>query len=147
MELMREVFLYCIESNQMKPGLLGSICRYWRSVIAILPSVWSTLSVGTWTERERVAIWLQRAHPKKIAIDTERGGWLSSPSLAALEDALAHTDQWNELTISSFPEEYRARRLGVQVASRMNMLTVLHVRRRRMYAFSLIYSSAQSCSN
>jgi len=129
MELMREAFLYCIESNQVKPGLLGSICRYWRSVIAILPSVWSTLRVGAWTETERVAIWLQRAHLKRIVIDTERGGWLSSntSSLAALEDALAHTDQWNELTISSFPEEYRARRLGVQVASRMNMLTVLHV--------------------
>jgi len=126
MELMREVFLYHIESNQMKSSLLASVCRYWRSVIAILPSVWSTLRVGPWTERERVAIWLQRAHPKKIVIfDTQRDGRLSSNamSLAALRDALAHTGQWNELTISSFPPNL----LGLQVASPMNMLKVLHV--------------------
>jgi len=60
MELMREVFLYCIESNQIKSGQLASVCRYWRSVITTLPSLWSTLRVGTWTERERVSIWLSK---------------------------------------------------------------------------------------
>jgi len=129
MELMREVFIYCIESNQIKSGQLASVCRYWRSVITTLPSVWSTLRVGTWTERERVAIWLQRAYPKKIIIDNRRDGRPSSNALpcAALQDALAHTRQWHELTISSFPPENEASPLDFQVASPMNMLKVLHV--------------------
>jgi len=129
MELMREIFLYCIESNQMKSGQLASVCRYWRSVITTLPSLWSTLRVGTWTERERVAIWLQRAYPKKIIIDTQRDGQLSSNALplAALQDAIARTRQWHELTISSFPPENAASPLGFQVASSMNVLKVLHV--------------------
>jgi len=129
MELMREVLLYCIDSNQMKSGQLASVCRYWRSVITTLPRLWSTLSVGTWTERERVAIWVQRAYPKKIVIDTQRDRQLSSNALplAALQDALAHTRQWHELTISSFPPENAASPLGIQVASLMNMLKVLHV--------------------
>jgi len=128
-ELMREIFLYCIESNEMKSGLLISVCRYWRSVITMLPSVWSTLRIGTWTERERVPIWVQRAYPKKIIIDTQRDGPLSSntPPLVALLDALAHTAKWNELTISSFPPENAASPLGFQVASPMNMLKVLRV--------------------
>ena len=129
MELMREIFLYSIESNQKKSDQLASVCRYWRSGIITLPSLWSTLRVGTWTERERVAIWVQRAYPKKIVIDTERDGRLSSNALplAALQDALAHTRQWHELTISSFPPENAASLLGFQVASPMNMLKVLHV--------------------
>jgi len=129
MELMGEIFLYCIESNQMKSGQLASVCRYWRSVITTLPSLWSTLRVGTWTERERVAIWLQRAYPKKIVIDTQRDGQLSSNTLplAALQDTLSHTHQWHELTISSFPPENAASPLGFQLASPMNMLKGLHV--------------------
>jgi len=129
MELMQEILLYCIESNQMKSGQLASVCRYWRSVITTLPSLWSTLRVGTWTERERVAIWLQRAYPKKIVIDTQGDGRLSSNALplAALHDVLVHTRQWHELTISSFPPENAASLLGFQVASPMNILKVLHV--------------------
>jgi len=129
MELMREIVLYCIESNQMKSGQLASVCRYWRSVITTLPGIWSTLRVGTWTERERVAIWLQRAYPKKIVIDTQRDRRLSSNALllAALQDALSHTGQWHELTVSSFPPEHLVSQLGVQVASPMKALKVLHV--------------------
>jgi len=129
MELMREIFLYCVESNEMKSGQLAPVCRYWRSTITTLPSLWSTLSVGTWTERERVAIWLQRAYPKKVVIDTQRDRQLSSKTLplAALQDALAHSRQWRELTISSFPPENAASPLDFQVASPMNMLKVLHV--------------------
>jgi len=129
MELMREIFLYSIELNQMKSAQLASVSRYWSSVITTLPRIWSTLRVGTWTERQRVAIWLQRAHPKKIVIDSQRDRRLSSDALplAALQDALAHTRQWRELTISSFPPENAASPLGFQVASPMNMLKVLHV--------------------
>jgi len=129
MELMREIFLCCIESNQMKSGQLASVCRYWRSTITTLPSLWSTLRVGTWTEKERVAIWLQRAYPKKIVIDTQRDARLSFNALpfAALQDTLAHTRQWHELTISSFPPENEASQLGFQVISPMNMLKVLHI--------------------
>ena len=129
MELMQEIFLYCIESHEMKPGQLASVCRYWRSAITTLASLWSTLRVGTWTEREQVAIWLQRAYPKKIVLDTQRDGQLLSNALplAALQDALAHTSQWCELTISSFPPENAASPLGFRVASPMNMLKVLHV--------------------
>jgi len=129
MELMREIFLYCIESNQIKSDQLASVCRYWRSVITTLPRLWSTLRVGTWTERERVAIWLQRAYPKKIVIDTQQDRQLSSNALpfAALQDALAHTRHWRELTISSFPPENAASPLGFQVASPLNVLKVLHV--------------------
>jgi len=129
MELMREIFLYCIKSNRMKSGQLASVCRYWRSVITTLPKIWSTLRVGTWTERERVAIWVQRAYPKKIVIDTQRDHQLSSNALplAALRDALARTHQWQELTISSFPPENAASPLGFQIASPMTLLKALHV--------------------
>jgi len=129
MELIREIFLYSIESNQMKSYQLAPVCRYWRSVITTLSSLWSTLKVGTWTERERVPIWLQRAYPKKIVIDTQRDGQLPSNALplSALQDALAHTRQWRELTISSFPPENLASQLGVQGAGPMKALKVLHV--------------------
>jgi len=129
MELLREIFLYTIGPNRMQFGQLASVCRYWRSVLAILPRLWCTLRVGTWTERERVAIWLQRAHPKKIVIDTQGDDQLSSnaPPLAALQDALAHTRQWHELKISSFPPENAARPLGFQIASPMSVLKALHV--------------------
>jgi len=129
MELMREIFQYIIESNQMKSDQLASVCHYWRSVIIILPNLWSTLRVGTWTEREHAAIWLQRAHPKKIFIDTQRDGQLSSNTVpfAALQDALSGTHQWHELTISSFPPENVASQLGFQLASQMNELKVLRI--------------------
>ena len=32
-ELLREVFLYSIEVNQMKSGQLASVCRHWRSIV------------------------------------------------------------------------------------------------------------------
>jgi len=129
MELMQEVFLYSIESNQMKSDQLASVCCYWRSVIITLPSLWSTLKVGTWTEREQVAIWLQRAYPKKIVIDTQGDVQLSSNTVpfAALQDALAVSRQWHELTISSFPPENVVSQLGFQVASQMNELKELHI--------------------
>jgi len=141
MELMREIFLYCIESNQMKSGQLASVCRYWRYVIITLSRLWSTLRVGTWTERERVAIWLQRAYPKKIVIDTQGDGQPASNTLplAALRDALAQTRQWHELTLSSFPPEHLVSRLGIQVASPMNMLNVLHIEARCVHSPSLAH--------
>ena len=128
-ELFREIFLYCIEANQMKSGQLASVCRYWRSVITSIASIWSTLRVGTWTETERVALWLQRAYPKRIIIDPQRDsqGPSKAPMFAALQNALAHTGQWHELTIASFPPENLASQLDVQVASPMNVLKVLHV--------------------
>jgi len=46
---------------------------------------------------------------------------------AALQNALKSTSQWNELTLSSFPPEDVASQLGVQVASPMNLLKLLHV--------------------
>jgi len=138
MELMREIFLYCIESNQMKSGQLASVCSAWRTVITTLPRLWSTLRVGTWTERERVAIWLQRAYPKKIVIDTQRDSQLSSNALplAALQDVLAHTRQLHELTISSFPA---ASPLVFQLASPMSMLKMLHVEAGCMHSPSFAY--------
>jgi len=128
-ELMRDIFLYCIESNQMKSVQLASVCRYWRSVITTLSHLWSTLRVGTWTESGQVAIWLQRAYPKKIIIDTQGDGQLSSNALplAALQYAIEYTHQWHELSISSFPPENATSPLGFQVASPMNMLKVLYV--------------------
>jgi len=85
--------------------------------------------VGTWTGRERVATWLQRGYPKKVVIDTQRDGQTPSDTLpfAALQDALASTGQWNELTISSFPPENTASQLDIQVAMRMKVLRTLHV--------------------
>jgi len=129
MELMREIFLYSIESNQIKSGQLASVCCYWRSVITTMSHLWSTLRVGTWTETEQVVTWLQRANPKKVIIDTQRDRQLSSNALplAALQDALAHTRQWRELTISSFPPEDLASQLGIQVASPMKVLKMLCV--------------------
>ena len=128
-ELLREIFLYSIESNHMKSGQLASVCRYWRSVITSIASLWSTLRVGTWTETEQVALWLQRAYPKKVFIDPQRDSQSPSeaPMFAALQNTLTSTGQWHELTISSFPPEDLASQLGVQVASPMNVLKVLHV--------------------
>jgi hypothetical protein len=129
MELLHEIFLYSIEVNQMKSGQLASVCRYWRSVIASIASLWSTLRVGTWTETEQVTTWLQRAYPKKVIIDPQRDSQSPSeaPMFAALRNSLTSTSQWNELTISSFPPEHLASQLDVQVASPMNVLKVLHV--------------------
>ena len=128
-ELLREIFLYSIESNQVKSGQLASVCRYWRSVIISIASLWSTLRVGTWTETEQVATWLLRAHPKKVIIDPQRDSQSPSevPMFAALQNLLTTTEQWHELTISSFPPEDLANQLGAQVASPMNSLKVLHV--------------------
>ena len=129
MELLREVFLYSIEVNQMKPGQLASVCRHWRFVIISIGSLWSTLRVGTRTETGQVATWLQRAYPKKVIIDIQNDSQSppEAPSFAALQDALTSTGQWHELTISSFPPENLASRLDFQVASQMNLLKVLHL--------------------
>ena len=129
MELLREVFLYCIEMNQMKSGELASVCRYWRSVITNIASLWATVRVGTWTEMERVSTWLQRAYPKKVVIDTKRDreGPYEDPAFASLHNALTSTAQWHELTISSFPPENVASQLGIHAASPMNVLKVLHI--------------------
>ena len=128
-ELLTEIFLYSIELNQMKSGQLASVCCYWRSVITAIPHLWSTLRVGTWTETEHVATWLQRAYPKKVSIDARRDREIPSkvPAFAALQDALATTRQWHELTISSFPSEDIASQLGFQGAVPMDVLRTLHV--------------------
>jgi hypothetical protein len=39
---------------------------------------------------------------------------MNTPPFAALQDALASTGQWHELTISSFPPEDLASQLGFQ---------------------------------
>jgi hypothetical protein len=129
MELLREIFLYSIESNEMKSGQLASVCRHWRSVISSISHLWSTLRVGTWTETEQAATWLQRAYPKKVIIDPQRNSQSPSeaPMFAALQSSLTSTGQWQELTISSFPPESLASQLGIQVANPMNLLKVLHV--------------------
>ena len=149
MELLREIFLYCIESNQMKSGQLVSVCRYWRSVITTMLHLWSTLRLGAWTETKQVVTWLQRAYPKKVIIDSKRASQRSferpfgRPTLAALRKAFTSTGQWNELTISSSPPENLASQLGVQVASPMNVLKVLHVAAECIDSPSF----APSCSN
>ena len=129
MELMREVFLYCIESTQMKSVQLASVCRYWRFAISSMSHLWSTLRVGTWTETEQVTTWLQRAYPKKVIIDlqSDRQSPSEAPMFAALQNSLTSTSQWNELTISSFPHEYSVSQLGVQAAGPMKVLKVLYV--------------------
>ena len=63
MELMKEIFLYSIESNDVKSGQLASVCRYWRSVITTISRLWSTLRIESWTEMVQVTTWLQRAYP------------------------------------------------------------------------------------
>ena len=128
-ELLREIFLYTVEVNQIKPGQLASVCRYWRSIVTSMSHLWSTLRVGTWTETEQVTIWLQRAYPKKIVIDTERDDQRSynTISFAALQDALASTSQWHKLTITSFPSENLASQLGFRGARPMDGLRTLHV--------------------
>jgi len=113
----------------MKSGHLASVCRYWRSVITTMSHLWSTLRVGTWTERQQVTTWLQRAYPKKVVIDTQRDlqNPSNTPAFTALQGALANTGEWNELTVSSFVPESFASVLGFQFESSMNVLRVLHV--------------------
>ena len=127
-ELMKEIFLYSIESKHTQSGQLASVCRYWGSIVATMSHLWSTLTIGTWTETVQVATWVQRAYPKKVIIDTERDvqGLSNTPPFAALQDALASTDQWHELTIFSFPSENVAS-LDFQVAGLMKALKSLHV--------------------
>src|SRR5258708_5829540 len=97
MELLRDIFLYSIESNQIKSGQLASVCRYWRSVITTMSSLWSTLRVGTWTEREQVTTWSQRAYPKKVIIDTK--GDTQGPSCTlpriAFQNELPSSGLWH----------------------------------------------------
>ena len=128
-ELLREIFLYGIEANEMKSGHLASVCHYWSDVITTMAHLWSTLRVGTWTETEQVTTWLQRAYPKKVVIDPQRDRESPSnaPAFAALQDALTSTGQWHELTISSFPPEDLASQFGFQETSPTNVLKVLHV--------------------
>jgi len=96
------------------------------------------LRVGTWTEREQVATWSERAYPKKVVIDTQRDHQVAPNALpfAALQDALASTSQWHELTISSFPPEILAGQLGFQVASPMTVLKLLHVAAEYVHSLS-----------
>jgi hypothetical protein len=97
--------------------------------------------VGTWTETEQVTTWLQRAYPKKVIIDPQRDsqGPSEAPMFAALQNSLRNTGQWHELTISSFPPENLAGQLGVQVATPMNALKVLHVAAGCVYSVSLVH--------
>ena len=91
--------------------------------------LWSTLRVGTWTEREQVATWSQRAYPKKVIIDTQGDSQMHSITpFSALQDALENTNQWHELTISSFPPENLASaQLVLQYAKPMIALRILRV--------------------
>jgi hypothetical protein len=129
LELLREIFLYGIEASQMKSGHLASVCRYWRDVVTTMSHLWSTLRVGTQTEREQVTTWLQRAYPKKVVIDTRTDDPTAPNTLpfAILQDAFESTGQWHELTISSFPPEHWASQFGFDVASPTKVLKVLHV--------------------
>jgi hypothetical protein len=131
MELLREIFLYSMESNHLKSGQLASVCRHWRSVITGIASLWSTLRVDAWTEKERVSTWLQRAYPKKIVIDTRtpKGHKERSKPLAinAIENALTDTEQWHELTIFSLPRECDVIEDGIRAARPMKVLKVLHI--------------------
>jgi len=153
MELLREIFLYSIESNRMKSGQLASVCRYWRSVITTMAHLWATLRVGAWTEMAQVVTWLQRAYPKKVIIDPQKVSLIPSwlPRYAALQNALTSTTQWNELTISSFPDEDWGRQLGVQDASPMKRLKVLHIAARCVHSpsfahlLNLVPSEAPLC--
>ena len=140
-ELLREIFLYNIESNQMKSGQLASVCRHWRSVITSIASLWSTLRVGTWTETERVTTWSQRAYPKKVIIDPQEDSQHPSgaPMFAGLQNALTSTGQWHELTIFSFPPETLASQPGFQVTGAMNVLKVLHIAAGCVQSPSLIH--------
>ena len=128
-ELLKEIFLYSMEGNKTKSGQLAAVCRYWRSTIIGIPTLWSTLRVGTWTEREQITIWLQRGFPLKVVIDAGRGGRprLNTRPFAALQDILATTDKWYELTISSFPSEYTGSQLDFQVARPMTLLKALSI--------------------
>ena len=55
MELLRNIFLYSTELNQVKSGRLASVCRFWRSVIITISHLWSTLRVEAYTKKERVS--------------------------------------------------------------------------------------------
>ena len=85
--------------------------------------------MGPWTDVARVSTWLQRAYPKKVVIEglTHMEELFPRPPYAALRVALASTDQWNELTISSFPPEYLFSQRDFPVAAPMKALKVLHV--------------------
>ena len=131
MELLRDIFLNSVEANKTEPGQLAAVCRYWRSIIIGIPILWSTLKVGMWTEREQVAIWLQRGFPLKVVINVERARdrWRSFyiRPFAALPDILATTDKWHELTISEFPPEYTGSMFNFRVAKPMKLLKTLCV--------------------
>ena len=139
-ELLKEIILYSIEMDHMASGHLASVCRYWRSVVTCIASLWSTLRVGPWTDVARFSTWLQRAYPKKVVIDGQISvrELFPPPPFAALHGALTSTDQWNELTISSFPPEYLINQYDFSVAAPMKALKVLHVGIECLHSPSLV---------
>ena len=131
MEILREIFLYSIESNQTKFTHLVSVCRLWRSIIITMRWLWGSFRVGTWIEPGQIETWFRRGYPKKVIIDTQEDSHRTGPSgtlpFSALREVLQTTRECRGLTILSFPPENVASQLGFQVASSMDGLRVLNV--------------------
>ena len=118
MEILREIFLYSIESHQTKFTHLVSVCRLWRSIIITMRWLWCTFRVGTWIEPGQVETWFGRGYPRKVIIDTQEDSHRIESSgtlpFSALREVLRTTRKWRGLTILSFPPENVASQLGFQ---------------------------------
>jgi hypothetical protein len=105
-EILAYIFLYIVESSQIIPYQLVSVCRRWRNVINSMANLWSTLRLGTWTEIENVHIWLERSKegPLVVSIDPQRDAKrpISSLPYAGLQYAFKSVDRWQDLVITSF---------------------------------------------
>ena len=106
-EMLTDIFLYAVEAYQMTPYQLVAVCRRWRNVINGMSHLWSTLRLGTYTQIENIAIWLDRSRhgPLTVNIDPQRDieSRTGGKPYAGLQYALRSIHRWQTLVIASSP--------------------------------------------
>ena len=134
-EVLTDIFLYAVEAYQMTPYQLVAVCRRWRNVINGMSHLWSTLRLGTYTEIENIAIWLDRSRqgPLTVKIDPRRDieSRSNDKPYAGLQYALRSIDQWQSLVIASSPTpEAFGETVNFQAAKAFKHLTSLDLGQR-----------------
>jgi hypothetical protein len=143
-EILTHIFLYAIDTYRMTPCQLVAICRHWRNVINGITSLWSTLHLGTWTEIEKVNIWLERSKqsPLTVRINPQRdiNKCSSGPPCRGLQHAFISMDRWKVLAIASFPTpEVFGGEVHFLTAKTMDQLTSLEVGEKCSHPTTLIH--------
>lgn len=108
-EVLGEIFIHCLTaitplqlrmlrlntlspSSQADPQTLGEVCRFWRDVTLLTPSLWSRFSIyqPRCTQISKVALWLNRSrrYPLDITIDKYKGS-VTPDDRAAIDEILS----------------------------------------------------------